>query len=603
MYGDATLKNVHPNAAKKKAPPAHSEVDDRDEEMAIKALKAVEVWTVQPSGLINQDMRLVEAEKDSEWYVALLLSDCKSLLKLLKEDERLVRYTGHEGRTILHAAARRGCEPLVDQIMQLFKHEGQFLIEDTDKRVLLEYLFQAKDTKTKLRAVEIMEYFMGSRAIREPMKEYYSKALTRLSSNVDGHRDGAERNMEANEGEIKDNGTSGYINIDPQQSSEVTLGNDNDDVGGKPGMHMNMAYFMEKLMKRSLYEVVNKGGIGQYLKNKMLQMRWFQNFSRDKVGEHDLGNTMPKEKEPNTTCPSSPTHDAELEKIRHIIARLLENGEFADLQELYTKDKDYNFDEGHPEYMFHYACRIIARSKGSAKTFITEFIKECLELGGDVVLQCLFKLRNWQGNTPCHVALAGSGRGLETLLNLLPKGSPSSNEFINAYDARGWTPLHKVVAIMGGNESWKYRRLFWLLLNDGRIKVNIRKSIRNSDRNSDNRKSDINNSDITPLHLAILHNLPKVVEMLIWKGKDIDMNILLKRKIKYTSTMARSTSSWWSPLQLAAVMGQADIVKALLTKVCSELLMSLCFYWLGDCRSHCSSCTIKYANSFMCSAL
>ena len=70
----------------------------------------------------------------------------------------------------------------------------------------------------------------------------------------------------------------------------------------------------------------------------------------------------------------------------------------------------------------------------------------------------------------------------------------------------------------------------------------------------------------TALHLAILHNQPSNVDKLLEDTYGVDLNAILYRRIQYGRD-GDGKGARWSPLQLAALLGNPRIVKSLLAKV------------------------------------
>lgn len=506
---------------------------------------------------------LITAKKNTKWYEALLVSDCKSLMEQLHENNSLVVQTGHNGCTVLLVAARRGCTPLVNQVMHLFKDfTGQFITNKDRAKILLSPLhdlFQAEDFRTKLRAVEIMHHFMGSDVIQCHMNNFYGNKFSqsfRLSVGVLTGWDVGRitTTQEGNEDSRYSSSSLSYPAHDPPVSNKMNPleGGGQNESGiprgsskahGEAHMRTNIASKNNKHLEQS---------------------------------NNDF-KSIPSKEFPLVSATPASGNDEHIDvdvlaKIRHITDNLLKNKKFEALMEDYSKHKDYNFDETRKEFIFHYACQSMScRSivsgtghkqlkfqilNGSAYDFLWSFMKE-LE-GEQKILQALGRIKNWQGKTPCHVALSGSAFGFELLLGLLrDTNNPMTiKSFLNACDARGWTPLHKAVAMVSEHDCWRRRMFINLLLKNKEVNVN----------------EELPESHATPLHLAILHNLPQVVGSLIQSSQNIEgvINASLARIIRFSSTTQsnRRSSKWWSPLQLATIMGHPGVVEALVTKVC-----------------------------------
>jgi ankyrin repeat protein len=490
---------------------------------------------------------LKSAKIDTEWYNALLVYDCKSLMKQLCKNGSLVVQIGYKGRTVLLAAARQGCTPLVNQVMNLFKDDAGHFITGNDRIKIsispLHDLFQAEDFGTKLRAVEIMQQFIGSEIILHNMNAFYgNKFYWSSPSSVNALTgDDVERRTIAYEGnQLKDGGQLG-IPMDsfiPHPKTDMR-----NNLASKNNTHLEDC-------QCSIHRLDGN----------------FKSLPFKKIG---LVSLTPRSG--NDEYIDVAKADA-LAKIRDIIDKLLEIKNFEALMGQYSKHKEYNFDEECTEFIFHFACQSVpSKAKksqdrtlsGTAEDFLWSFFEE---LGNedqkilhrseeDKILQSLYEIKNWQGKTPCHAALSGSASGFRNLLDILrDTNDPMTFKlFLNARDARGWTPLHRVVAMVSEQNCLSHQRFILLLLKNEKVNVNGKLPI----------------SDATPLHLAILHNLPQVVNLLLESSKG-DLNASLRRKIRFSSTTqpSRWSSNYWSPLQLAAIMGHHGVVEALLKKVC-----------------------------------
>ena len=517
--------------------------------------------------------------KNTKWYEALLVSDCKSLMEQLHENGSLVVQTGHNGCTVLLAAARRGCTPLVDQVMHLFKDfTGQFITKKDRAKILLSPLhdlFQAEDFRTKLRAVEIMQHFMGSDVIQCHMKNFYGDKFSQSFRRHVGVLRGwdVERRTTTQEG----NEDSRYSSSSRRWQATLPYPAHDPPVSNK--MHpLEGGGQNESRIPRGSFKAHGEAHMRTNIASK--------NNKHLEQSNNDFKSIPSKEFPLVSLTPASGNEEHidvdVLAKIRHITDNVLENEKFQALKGHYSKHKDYNFDETHKEFIFHYACQSMSRRSivsgtghqqlkyqilnGSAYDFLWSFMKELggedqdilQGLGKDKILQCLYRIKNWQGKTPCHAALSGSAFGFELLLDVLrvTNDPMTIKSFLNACDARGWTPLHKAVAMVSEHDCWRRRMFINLLLKNKEVNVN----------------EELPESHATPLHLAILHNLPQVVGSLIQSSKNIEgvINASLARIIRFSSTTQsnRRSSKWWSPLQLATIMGHPGVVEALVTKVC-----------------------------------
>ena len=127
--------------------------------------------------------RLVEAPPGSPWLKALDSTDCKQLMNLLQENPCLVVQKGEAGFTVVHAAARRGCLKLLDQVFDLFKDKYRFVDEEKKIEVSLQELLKAETNlenaeKARLTAFELAWWSMGDSECRH----YLLKGERRLWS-------------------------------------------------------------------------------------------------------------------------------------------------------------------------------------------------------------------------------------------------------------------------------------------------------------------------------------------------------------------------------------------------------------------------------------
>jgi hypothetical protein len=241
-----------------------------------------------------------------------------------------------------------------------------------------------------------------------------------------------------------------------------------------------------------------------------------------------------------------------LAKIKEVIEELL-NTRYQMFHVEFKEDHSESSSHRKIEYLFHYACRCV-RWDEVALDFIEAVIQKCLHLekqdGGCKVLKYLFKLETPDGYVPFVLAiLYQSERYLKDFLTRMrPDSNSSYSILLNACDRRKWRPIHLIVTRFTTHEILKE------LVMGKMIDVNAR----------------LPSSKATALHLAIYHDRPEAVKIIL-EADSVDVNAILERNIVYGSKrkngMKRS-SRYWSPLQLAAIMGREDIVRILLTKVC-----------------------------------
>jgi len=240
-----------------------------------------------------------------------------------------------------------------------------------------------------------------------------------------------------------------------------------------------------------------------------------------------------------------------LAEIKVVIEELLIDEHYEQLHVGFKKEHSEWSSDREIEYLFHYACRCV-RSDEVALDFIEAVIKECLNLetqdGGCQVLKYLFELEDPDGYVPFVLAiLHQSERYLKDFLTRMrPDSNSSYSILLNACDRRKWRPIHMIVTRFTTHEILKE-------LVKGKVDVNAR----------------LPSSKATALHLAIYHDRPEAVKIIL-EADSVDVNAILERNIVYGSKrkngMKRS-SRYWSPLQLAAIMGRADVVRILLTKI------------------------------------
>jgi hypothetical protein len=93
---------------------------------------------------MRKSVGLVEAPRGSPWSEALDSADCKQLMNLLQENPCRVVQKGKAGSTVLHAAARRGCLKLLDQVFDLFEDKYRFVDEEEGIELSLQELLKAE---------------------------------------------------------------------------------------------------------------------------------------------------------------------------------------------------------------------------------------------------------------------------------------------------------------------------------------------------------------------------------------------------------------------------------------------------------------------------
>ena len=255
------------------------------------------------------------------------------------------------------------------------------------------------------------------------------------------------------------------------------------------------------------------------------------------------------------------------------------DGRYEGLIDSFQQNVDYNFvrDEicGNL-FLFHHAC-----SRVDGKDFVKDVIMHCLA-GGEVGLDKLMQLRDFQGRTPLHVAVAvAPDKGRDDVLwslfgHLEPEFQPKFESVLAGYewnvpaswlrefhvfpkvlgvqDGRGWTPLHLVAT---QPSSLAFETLFFL--------------------------GGANGSGIeeycTSLHLAILYNNIEVFQIIKLRHIILYDHISSQHKLRtradnWCDMISRrilcstheSEIGGWSVLALALLLGNQDIVNILLSE-------------------------------------
>jgi hypothetical protein len=214
-----------------------------------------------------------------------------------------------------------------------------------------------------------------------------------------------------------------------------------------------------------------------------------------------------------------------LAKIKEVIEKLSSDENYRQLHYEFKQDYSKVPTDTKIEYLFQYACRCGGWDE-VALGFIEAVIEECLKSetqdGGREVLKYLFKLE-----TPDGI---------------------SNSILLNACDRRKWQLIHLIIT------GFKTKEILKEVVMGKMIDVNAR----------------LPSSKATALHLAIYHDRPEAVKIIL-EIDSVDVNAILERNIVYGSKRKnglKRSSRYWSPLQLAAIMGREDVVRILLTKVC-----------------------------------
>jgi hypothetical protein len=239
-------------------------------------------------------------------------------------------------------------------------------------------------------------------------------------------------------------------------------------------------------------------------------------------------------------------------EIKMVIEDLLIDEHYKQLHVRFKEEHSESCSDGEIVYLFHYACQCV-RWDEVALDFIEAVIQKCLHLEkkheGREVLKYLFTLQTSDGRVPFLAMEDPRDRHLENFVSdVRPDSNSSYSLLLDACDSRKWRLMHISITHFRAPKSLKE------VVMGKMIDVNAR----------------LPSSKATALHLAIYHDRPEAVKIIL-EADLVDVNAILERNIEYGSKrkngMKRS-SRYWSPLQLAAIMGRADVVRILLTKVC-----------------------------------
>ena len=222
------------------------------------------------------------------------------------------------------------------------------------------------------------------------------------------------------------------------------------------------------------------------------------------------------------------------------------DGRYEGLIDSFQQNVDYNFGEDENLFLFHHAC-----SRVDGQEFVKDVIKHC---GREVVdevrlLEKLMQLRDFQGRTPLHVAVAvapAKGRD-DVFRNLFKRLKEWSYVLASCVrDGRGWTLFH-LVATLPYSDVF---RDFFFVFKD-RFHYRITPGIKTEEY-------------CTALHLAVLYNNTKVVKLI--KEHPISPDTwrnVISRRIKCAPK--KSDIEGWSVLTLALLLGNQDILDILLS--------------------------------------
>jgi ankyrin repeat protein len=222
-----------------------------------------------------------------------------------------------------------------------------------------------------------------------------------------------------------------------------------------------------------------------------------------------------------------------------------DEGRYKGLMDSFRQNVDYNFGKicGNL-FLFHHAC-----SRVDGREFVKDVIRHCRE-GGEEGLEKLMQLRDFQGRTPLHVAVAvAADKGRDDVLrNFIGNWSSSFNQsyriLLRVRDGRGWTPLHLAA-------TQPYSHVFEPLFAHGDMSGITRDEYGIKTKEY-----------CTALHLAVFHNNTEVVRVTRDLVRDPDeWRYMISRPIKYK----KSDFEGWSVLALAMLLGNQEILDILMS--------------------------------------
>jgi hypothetical protein len=279
--------------------------------------------------------------------------------------------------------------------------------------------------------------------------------------------------------------------------------------------------------------------------------------------------------------------DQSLTRVREIISEVFSTEPMFDsLKASFGEDVDYNFHniENSTELVFHHAFSQIGMEESEEESeslkFALKVMEECLAQGevGVTTLKFLFNLPNAQGRPPFHALLASSKNGYSQLVYVkvnklidrlfeAPAPPTGLKSCVTALDSMGRTLFHRNVSMkpnIGGAIHYVFDHAKVAKFTDVKDLLKKRMKSRQPEGSPIDRMDGTGGA--TALHLAILHNQPLNVDKLLEVRYEVDLNAILYRRIQYGHD-ATGKGARWSPLQLAALLGNSQIVKSLLAQV------------------------------------
>jgi ankyrin repeat protein len=254
--------------------------------------------------------------------------------------------------------------------------------------------------------------------------------------------------------------------------------------------------------------------------------------------------------------------------VEKVILSVLQ-GHYEGLTASFKQNVDYNFCSSEDEYpyeylfLFHHAC-----SRVDSQKFVKDVIRHCLDVSIEQLNE-LMQLRDFQGRTPLHVAVAvapakGRDHVLENLLRSLKFYDYEElvYKFVGVRDGRGWTPLHLAA-------TQPYSDAIGKLISCADIEIIKARISGNYGINPDRLEEFGKNPYCTAIHLAVLHSNPEIVDQLLQASREVRDyfdHFTLERKIN-CEFLPNKMFGHWTVLSLALLLGDDDVLEALLPAV------------------------------------
>jgi ankyrin repeat protein len=281
-------------------------------------------------------------------------------------------------------------------------------------------------------------------------------------------------------------------------------------------------------------------------------------------------NRLPADTQPAEQFPE--TNDLLSDRIQYILDNLdYGRNESKALEEAFEDDVDYNFVEDRQGLLcLHVACK-----HAEIANFLQRVIRHTKN-GGNHLLQALFEIKDPQGRTLLHVAVEEDGLRdnsrdrvmaniVEKALGILDEqpacDAVTIRNCLNARDLAGRTPLHRAVA----NKRAGRQVIEALLAHPA------------TDVNAEWRSDSVHTGNVTALHLAVLHNNAHAAVLLLdsprTNGDTICRIFIEASGIRSTKPANdnKLTGNLWTALELATILGQVDMVDAML-EVCDKYI-------------------------------